>query len=127
GLAGPVAGFLGAACCAALWYRTGNGLCAALARSTAGLNIRNLIPIWVLDGGQAATALSKAERFVLLAVCLLLWLFVGEGMFFLVAAGVTYRLFTKDLPAQPSPAIAAYFVGVLCALAALLPWLTCAG
>ena len=119
-LAGPLAGFLGAAFCAALWYRTGNGLWAALARSTAGLNILNLIPIWILDGGQAATALSKAERFVLLAVCLLLWLFVGEGMFFLVAAGVTYRLFTKDLPAQPSPAIAAYFVAVLVALAALL-------
>ena len=75
---------------------------------------------WVLDGGQAATALSKAERFALLAVCLLLWLFVGEGMFFLVAAGVTYRLFTKDLPPQPSPAIAAYFVTVLAALGALL-------
>jgi len=63
---------------------------------------------------------SAKQRFVLLAVCLLLWLFVGEGMFFLVAAGVTYRLFTKDLPAQPSPAIAAYFVAVLVALAALL-------
>ena len=119
-LAGPLAGFLGAAVCAALWYRTANGLWAALARSTAGLNILNLIPVWVLDGGQAATALSKAERFALLAVCLLLWLFVGEGMFFLVAAGVTYRLFTKDLPPQPSPAIAAYFVTVLAALGALL-------
>ena len=87
-MAGPLAGFLGAAVCATLWYRTGNGLWAALARSTAGLNILNLIPVWVLDGGQAAAALSKTERFVLLAACLLLWLFIGEGMFFLVAAGV---------------------------------------
>ncbi len=106
--------------CAALWYRAGNGRWAALARSTAGLNILNLIPIWVLDGGQAATALSKAERFVLLAVCLLLWLFAGEGLFFLVAVGLTYRLFTKDLPPQPSPSIAAYFAGVLVALGALI-------
>src|SRR5258708_4594697 len=119
-LAGPLAGFLGAAFCAALWYRTGNGLWAALARSTAGLNILNLIPVWILDGGQAATALSKTQRFVLLPVFLPLLLFFAGGMFFLVAAGVTYRLFTKDLPAQPSPAIAAYFVGVLVALAALL-------
>ena len=37
-----------------------------------------------------------------------------------VAAGVTYRLFTKDLPPQPSPATAAYFVTVLVALGALL-------
>jgi Zn-dependent protease len=126
-LAGPLAGFLGAAFCAALWYHTGNGLWAALARSTAGLNILNLIPIWVLDGGQATTALSKTERFALLAVCLLLWLFVGEGMFFLVAAGVIYRLFTKDLPPQPSPGIAAYFVGVLVALAALIHMMPGAG
>src|SRR3989442_5617386 len=126
-LAGPLAGFLGAAVCAALWYRTANGLWAALARSTAGLNILNLIPVWVLDGGQAATALSKAERFALLAVCLLLWLFVGAGLFFLVAAGVTYRLFTKDLPPQPSPAIATYFVGVLVALAALIHMLPGSG
>jgi Zn-dependent protease len=119
-LAGPLAGFLGAAVCAALWYHTGNGLWAALARTSAGLNILNLIPVWVLDGGQAASALSKSERFVLLAACLLLWLFVGEGIFFLVAAGVTYRLFTKDLPPKPDPAIAAYFVSVLAGLGLLL-------
>ena len=119
-LAGPLAGFLGAAVCAVLWYRTGNGLWAALARSTAGLNILNLVPVWVLDGGQATGALSKTERMVLLAACLLLWLFVGEVLFFPVAAGFTYRLFTKDLPPQPSPAIAAYFVGVLAVLGVLL-------
>jgi Zn-dependent protease len=121
-LAGPLAGLLGAAVCALLWYRTGNGLWAALARVSAGLNILNLTPVWVLDGGQATNALSKAERFVLLAVCLLLWLFLGEGIFFLVAAGVVYRLFTKDLPPQPSPGITAYFVGVLASLALVL-WL----
>jgi hypothetical protein len=97
-LAGPFAGFLGAAVCAALWYRTGNGL----------------------DGGQAVESLSKTERLVLLAACLFLWLFAGEGLFFLVAAGFAYRLFTKDLPPQPSPITAAYFVGVLAALGTLM-------
>lgn len=121
-LAGPFAGFLGAAVCAMVWYRTHYGLWAALARTSAGLNVLNLIPVWVLDGGQAAAALSKAERFVLLAVSLLLWLYVGEGIFAAVAAGLVYRLFTKDLPPQPSPAIAAYFAGVLASLA-LIIWL----
>jgi Zn-dependent protease len=126
-LAGPLAGFLGAAVCAFLWHRTGNGLWAALARISTGINILNLIPIWVLDGGQAAAALSKTERLVLLAACLFLWLFVGESLFVLVAAGVVYRLFTKDLPPQPSPAIAAYFVGVLLALGVLIHQIPGAG
>jgi Zn-dependent protease len=119
-LAGPLAGFLGAAVCAALWYRTSNGLWAALARTSAGLNVLNLIPVWILDGGGVAEALSKTERLVLLAACLFLWLFAGEGLFFLVAAGFAYRLFTKDLPPQPSPITAAYFVGVLAALGTLM-------
>jgi len=126
-LAGPLAGLLGAAVCAYLWHQTGNGLWAALARISAGLNILNLIPIWILDGGQAAVALSKTERLILLAACLFLWLFVGESVFVLVAAGVVYRLFTNDLPPQPSPAIAAYFVGVLLALGLLIHQIPGAG
>jgi membrane-associated protease RseP (regulator of RpoE activity) len=96
-------------------------------RISAGLNILNLIPIWILAGGQAAVALSKTERLILLAACLFLWLFVGESVFVLVAAGVVYRLFTKDLPPQPSPAIAAYFVGVLLALGLLIHQIPGAG
>ena len=126
-LAGPLAGFLGAAVCAYLWHRTGNGLWAALARISAGLNILNLIPIWMLDGGQAVAALSKTERLVLLAACLFLWLFVGESLFVLVAAGVAYRLFTKDLPPQPSPTITVYFVGLLVALGVLIHQIPGAG
>ena len=119
-LAGPLAGFLGAAVCAVIWYKTGSGVWAALASATAWLNILNLIPIWVLDGGQAANALSKTERFVLLASCLALWAITGNGLFFLVAGGVTYRLFTRDLPPMPSPKIAVYYVFVLAALGSVL-------
>jgi len=121
-LAGPFAGFLGAAVCAGLWYYTHNGLWAALARTSAGLNIANLTPVWVLDGGQAANALSRAERMVVLAACVLLGVFTREGIFVLVGAGLVYRLFTKDLPPQPSPKITAYFVGVLACLTLVL-WL----
>jgi Zn-dependent protease len=119
-LAGPLAGLLGAAVCAILWYRTGVELWAALAKFSAGLNLLNLTPVWILDGGQAANALSKAERFVLLAVTLLLWAYLGQGLFFVVAAGITYRLFTKDLPPMPSPSIAAYYVSLLVGLGAIM-------
>lgn len=112
-LAGPLAGWLVSVACAVLWWKTGAGLWAALARSGAWLNLLNLIPVWVLDGGQAATALNKAERVLLLTLCLALWLVLGESVFFLVAAGFLWRLFTKDLPAEPSRSTLAYFMIVL--------------
>lgn len=118
-LAGPLAGLFGAAFCAAMWYWTGSGIWAALAGASAWLNILNLIPIWILDGGQAANALSKTERFVLLTSCLALLAFTHNGTFLLVAGGATYRLFTKDLPPMPSPGITAYYVAVLTGLAAV--------
>jgi Zn-dependent protease len=119
-LAGPLAGLLGAAICAYLWHRTGYGLWAVLARVSAVLNILNLTPIWILDGAKAADALSKAERFVLLALTLVLWAYLGQGLFFLVAAGITYRLFTKDLPPIPNPRIAVYYASLLIGLAAIV-------
>jgi len=121
-LAGPFAGWIGALVCTLLWWKTGNGIWAALARAGAWLNVLNLIPVWMLDGGQAVLALNKAERLFLLTSSLILWFLLGEGVFFLVAAGVGYRLFTKDMPPNPSRATTAYFVGVLACLA-LVMWL----
>jgi Zn-dependent protease len=119
-LAGPLAGLLGAAVCAYLWHRTGYGLWAILAKVSAVLNILNLIPVWILDGAKAADALSKAERFVLLAVTLVLWAYLGQNLFFLVAAGITYRLFTRDLPPIPNPRIAVYYASLLIGLGAIV-------
>lgn len=120
-LAGPFAGFLAAVACTILWWKTGSPLWAALARSGAALNVLNLIPVWVLDGGQAALALSKMERIIVLTACLALWLILGEGVFFLVAAGAGYAaFFARDLPAHPSRATTAYFVAVLIALGVIL-------
>jgi hypothetical protein len=52
-LAGPLAGFFASLACAALWWQTHNPYWGALARVGAMLNLLNLIPVWVLDGGQA--------------------------------------------------------------------------
>jgi Zn-dependent protease len=120
-LAGPLAGFFAALACAALWWQTGNPLWAALARAGAVLNLLNLIPVWVLDGGQAALALSKTERIVLLTACLALWLVLGENMFFLVALGFGYQVFfAGNLPAGPSRATTIYFIAVLTALGMMI-------
>jgi Zn-dependent protease len=122
-LAGPLAGLLACIACLLLWWRTGEHLWAGLASASALLNIVNLIPVWVLDGGQAATAMSKTERLILLTGALALWLVLGQNLFFLVAAGFAYRLFTKDFPAQPSRMTTVYFVTVL-VLLGIVMWLS---
>jgi Zn-dependent protease len=121
-LAGPLAGTIAAVASAILWWKTGNGVWGALARSGAWLNVLNLIPVWSLDGGQAALALSKLERIGLLTLCLFFWVVLGEGVFFLVAIGAPYRIFTKDLPPVPSRATSLYFAAVLTCLG-LVMWI----
>jgi len=119
-LAGPLAGLLAAVVCAALWFSTGNTIWAALARTGAWLNIVNLTPIWVLDGGQAANALDKTGRLMLLIACAVLGVFVWDISFAIVGAGALYRVFASDLPPQGSPRITGYFVGLLAALALIM-------
>ena len=103
-----------------MWLKSGDDLWAALARAGAWLNLLNLIPVWALDGGHACLALTRSQRGLLLAASLVFFLFLGDGMFLLIALGATWRLFTKDLPEQPSLPTAAYLVAVLSALAGLM-------
>jgi len=119
-LAGPLAGWVAAVICVVLYFRTGSQFWSALARTGAVLNVLNLIPIWVLDGGQAVKALARPERMVLLAAALALWLFTGESIFFLVAAGAVWCLFVKDRPAQSSWNTLAYYIAVMAALGIVL-------
>jgi Zn-dependent protease len=119
-LAGPLAGWIAAAVCFLLYAQTHDPIWAALARTGAFLNILNLIPVWMLDGGQAASVLSAVERAALLAAALGLWLYTGEGIFVFVAAGATWRLFTKDKPQQSDWGTWAYYVALLVALAVIL-------
>ncbi len=120
-LAGPLAGFFASVACAVLWWQTGNPLWAALARVGAILNLLNLIPVWVLDGGQAALALSKAERVVVMMAAIALGLALKQNMFFLVAAGAGFRaFFVADFPARPSRGTTLYFVAALTALGVII-------
>jgi Zn-dependent protease len=123
-LAGPLAGVLAALLCAGLWWQTGNPLWAALARVGAVLNLLNLIPVWILDGGQAVLALSKMERVLLLTACLALGLVLGQNMFFLVAIGAGYQaFFAVHLPPRPSRATTIYYLTVLTALGVIIHFL----
>jgi len=119
-LAGPLAGWIGAAVCFYLWQRTGNALWAGLANLSAMLNVLNLIPIWVLDGSQAIAALNKAERVTLSAAAVIFAILFAQPIFLLVAGGAGYRLFTKDIPEQPSHAATVYYLAVLGALGCII-------
>jgi Zn-dependent protease/uncharacterized Zn finger protein (UPF0148 family) len=119
-LAGPLAGWIAAATCYLIYAQTGDPLWAALARTGAVLNVLNLIPIWVLDGGQAVGVLGAVERSALLALSLGLWYYTGEGIFFFVAAGTTWRLVTKDKPERSDWSTWASYAALLIALAVIL-------
>src|SRR5262249_58305126 len=84
-LAGTLGGWLAAGVAGLIYYYTGNGLWAALARSGAWLNIINLAPVWILDGGQAVLAISKIERAVILAASVALAVALKEWVLLLVA------------------------------------------
>lgn len=116
-LAGPLAGWFGAAICGLIWYQTGNKVWAALAGTSAWLNVINLIPIFILDGGQAVFALSKVERALLLAASVGLAVWLQQLSLLLVAGGMLWRLFTRDEPPQGSAKTTVYYAAVLAALA----------
>lgn len=119
-LAGPLAGCVGAAVCALLWIETGNKLWIGLASVSALLNVLNLIPVWVLDGGQTIKALSKDQRIVLACAAVLLAGGFGQPVLLLVAAGAAYQVFTKDAPEEPNSAVTVYYLLVLAALGFLM-------
>jgi Zn-dependent protease len=80
----------------------------------------NLIPVWVLDGGQATKALDRNARFFLVVIAVVLALLFHEGVFVLIAGGFVWRLFTRDLPAVPSSRTLTYFAGILIFLGLVL-------
>jgi Zn-dependent protease len=117
-LAGPLAGVVGAACCAAIWLQTQQGFWIGLASFSALLNLMNLIPIWALDGGQAMVAIDRAGRLAIAIAGILLAAFFEQPLLLLVAAGALYRAFDKDLRADMPSAyvMTAHFVVLLSAL-----------
>ncbi len=119
-LAGPLAGWIAAACCFLLYTQTKDPLWAALARTGAVINTLNLIPVWVLDGGQAVRAIGLVERAALLAVTLGAWLYSGEAIFFLVAAGFTWTLFDKNKPLGYDWGTFFYYAALIIGLAVVL-------
>ncbi len=120
-LAGPLFGLFAALCSYLIFNATGNGIWLAVAHTGAFINLFNLIPIFMFDGGSAFLALGRQERIAVTVVSLALWFFLSEFVFLFIALGAGYRVIRKDYPPQPSQSSAYYFIGLLIVLG-LFDW-----
>lgn len=120
GLAGPIFG-LGAAAFAWLCaLATGNPIWYAIAHTGAWINLFNLIPIWQLDGGRGFRALTRKQRGMVLGVAVAIWVLTFQMMFLLIAAGATYRLFSKDYAQEEDNVVLTQYIGLLVLLSLLV-------
>ncbi len=111
-LAGPFFGFLSGLIAYGLFLSTHQGVWLAVAQFAGWLNLINLIPVSIFDGGSAMNALGQQHRLALLGVCVALAFVLHEYAFLFVAAGTGYRLWKRDFPAEPRQGIAYAFVAL---------------
>ena len=129
-LAGPLFGLGAAAFCAALAITTHSLVFLLIANFATWINLFNLTPVLGFDGAQATYALSRVQRILLTATCLLFFgLTVADGnpnragtqwVFLIVAAGMGWRSFTNDAPETPHTRTLVTFLSLILALGFLL-------
>ncbi len=119
-LAGPFFGLLAATACWGMYYETKAPLWGALAHAGAWLNLINLVPVLGLDGAQAALALNRVQRGLILVTCLVFYAWLHEGVFLFVGAGAAWRTFTGFAPERASSATMVRYMLLLFALGTLM-------
>lgn len=103
GIGGPLLGALGAGVCYALFWPTQNPLFLAVAYSGFFLNLFNLVPLWQLDGGRIAAALSPWLWVVGLVIAIAMLLHHLNFLLLLIAIMAlpqVFSLFRKRSEAQ---------------------------
>jgi Zn-dependent protease len=128
-LAGPLYGLLAALICLLIAWLTHSVLFMVLANVGAWINFFNLLPILGLDGAQATYALSRMQRALIAATCLIFFgLTLGgdwtgdhvQWVFLFVGLGMLWRCFTNDAPEKPHTGTMIYFQALILALGFLL-------
>lgn len=95
GLAGPIWG-LGAGIAAyAVWLVTRIDVWGAIAALTGFINLFNLTPIWQLDGSRGFHALSRIQRWAIVAVIALAFVLTQQKLLIIVGAVAVFRAFQK--------------------------------
>jgi Zn-dependent protease len=113
GLAGPVWGVGAALTSLALFTMTRAEIWLALTQLTAFINLFNLIPIWQLDGSRGLHALSRAQRWTLVAVIVVAFVMSGQQMLLIVGAAAVWRAFQREEGPGDTRALATFAVLVI--------------
>jgi Zn-dependent protease len=118
GLAGPIWG-LGAGLAAGIVYlATGARVWLAIAQLTGFINLFNLIPVWQLDGSRGFHALSRPQRWAVVAVVAVALFATEQRLLFLVGGVAVWRAMQSEDGPGDTRTVIAYGVLVL-ALSAL--------
>jgi Zn-dependent protease len=119
GLAGPVWG-LGAGLMAYAGYAvTDVPVWLAIAQITAWINLFNLLPFWQLDGSRAFHALSRLERWTIVAALGAAFLVTGVKLLVVIAGFAIWRTFDKEQGPGDGRSVAVFLV-----LIAALSWMS---
>lgn len=108
GLAGPIWGAGAALGCLAIYQVTERGLYASLAHAGAYINLFNLIPFWQLDGGRGISALTRAQRCLLLVAVVAAWLLFREGILLVIGAFLVFQCF-REAPVREDQGVLLQF------------------
>ena len=128
-LAGPLFGLLTAVACLGVAWFGHSQLFLVLANVGAWINFFNLLPILGLDGAQATYALSRMQRGLIAATCVIFFALTFSGsiggdrnqwIFLIVGAGMLWRCFTNDEPEKPDTKTFAIFQALIILLGFLL-------
>jgi Zn-dependent protease len=121
GLAGPLWG-LGATLAALVAATaTHSPFWLAVANTAAILNMFNLTPVWQLDGSRGFAALSRPQRWIAVAALGAAFFFVRDGIIALAAIVAVWRALQANAPVRPDWRALATYVGLVAALAAIVP------
>lgn len=113
-LAGPCFGLLSGILAYGLYAATGERGWLAVAQIAGWLNLLNLIPIGIFDGGRAMDAISSGQRLAILALAVAMLFIAGEGNLLPwigIAAATAYRLYKRDTVA-PRELVGYYFIAL---------------
>ena len=113
GLAGPVWGLGAALAALGVYAATGAQIWFAIAHLTGFLNLFNLIPVWQLDGSRGFHALSRAERWIVVAaIGVMLWL-TGQRLLFIVGGVAVWRAAQREVGPGDRRVLATFLVLVV--------------